>query len=398
MILAAIESNPFLQKFVTLALGIVLIGLFLRMLRQTHVIIYIITGVVVGPHMLGLISDTELISSLGSLGLILLLFFIGMEISLQKLVANWKISVIGTVLQVLFSVLAVWLIGKYYDWSLARVLTIGFVISLSSTAVIVKLLQDTGEIDLPVGQNVLGILLAQDVLIVPMLICLSYVSGAPTSNMEIVLQITGGLMIAGLMAYLLKKKKIKLPFHKYIKKDHEIQVFFAFGLCFGFSAITGFFGLSTALGAFIAGILVATSKSTSWFHDSLFSLKVIFVALFFISVGMLIDVHFLWENSFVIGSLVIIVFIANSLINTLIMRGFKMSWNDSIYAGALLSQIGEFSFVLGNLAYFNQIISDYGYQLIIAVISISLLLSPIWINLSKYLSGHSIATPLKTTE
>lgn len=394
MILAAIESNPFLQKFVTLALGIVLIGLVLRMLRQTHVIIYIITGVIVGPHVIGLISDTELISSLG---LILLLFFIGMEISLQKLVANWKISVIGTVLQVLFSVLAVWLIGKYYDWSIARVLTVGFVISLSSTAVIVKLLQDTGEIDQLVGQNVLGILLAQDILIVPMVISLSYVSGAPTSNMEITLQIVGGLMIAGLLAYLLQKKKIKLPFHKFIKKDHEIQVFFAFGLCFGFSAITGFFGLSTALGAFIAGILVATSKSTSWFHDSLYSLKVIFVALFFISVGMLIDVHFLWENLFVIGSLVIIVFIANSLINTLIMRGFKMSWNDSIYAGALLSQVGEFSFVLGNLAYFNQIISDYGYQLIIAVISLSLLFSPMWIGLSKYLSGHSTNNIAKTS-
>ena len=191
MILASIESNPFLLKFVTIALGIVLVGLFLRMLKQTHVIIYIITGVIVGPHVLGLVADAELISSLGSLGLILLLFFIGMEISLKKLVANWKISVIGTVLQVIFSVLAVWLIGKYYDWSIARVLTLGFVISLSSTAVIVKLLQDSGEIDEPVGQNVLGILLAQDVLIVPMLIILSYASGTPTSTTEVVLQIVG---------------------------------------------------------------------------------------------------------------------------------------------------------------------------------------------------------------
>ncbi|MEQ6119848.1 cation:proton antiporter [Reichenbachiella sp. MALMAid0571] len=396
MILASIESNPFLLKFVTIALGIVLIGLLLRMLRQTHVIIYIITGVIVGPHVLGLVSDSELISSLGSLGLILLLFFIGMEISLKKLVANWKISVIGTVLQVIFSVLAVWLIGKYYDWSLARVLTLGFVISLSSTAVIVKLLQDSGEIDQPVGQNVLGILLAQDVLIVPMLIILSYASGTPTTATEVILQIVGGVLIAALMGYLLHKKTIRLPFHKLIKKDHELQVFFAFGLCFGFSAITGFFGLSTALGAFVAGILVATAKSTSWFHNSLFSLKVIFVALFFISVGMLINVHFLWDNLFVILSLVVIILLANNLINTLIMRSFKMSWNDSIYAGALLSQIGEFSFVIGNLAYFNEIITDYGYQLIIAVISLTLLLSPIWINLSKRLTKHSFISEMQS--
>ena len=388
MILASIESNPFLLKFVTIALGIVLVGLFLRMLKQTHVIIYIITGVIVGPHVLGLVSDAELISSLGSLGLILLLFFIGMEISLKNLVANWKISVIGTVLQVIFSVLAVWLIGEYYNWTLARVLTLGFVISLSSTAVIVKLLQDSGEIDEPIGQNVLGILLAQDVLIVPMLILLSYVSGKPTTTTEVALQIVGGVLIAVLMGYLLHKKTIRLPFHKFIKKDHELQVFFAFGLCFGFSALTGFFGLSTALGAFVAGIFVATAKSTSWFHNSLFSLKVIFVALFFISVGMLINVHFLWDNLFVILSLVIIILLANNLINTLIMRSFKMSWHDSIYAGALLSQIGEFSFVIGNLAYFNEIITDHGYQLIIAVISLTLLLSPIWINLSKRLTKY----------
>ncbi|UXX81315.1 cation:proton antiporter [Reichenbachiella carrageenanivorans] len=381
--LAVIESNPYLLKFVSMTLAVVIVGFFLKMLKQTHVIVYIITGVVVGPHVLGVFTDAELITSLGSLGLILLLFFIGMEISLQKLVANWKISVIGTILQVIFSVLAVWLIGQYYDWSMARILTLGFVVSLSSTAVIVKLLQDSGEIDHPVGQNVLGVLLVQDVLIVPMLICMSYLSGTETSVSEIALQLVGGVLLIGFVLFLFYKKEIRLPFHKTLKSDHELQVFFAFGLCFGFSTISGFFGLSTALGAFIAGIFVATSKSTNWFHKSLYSFKVLFVALFFISIGMLIDIHFLWEHLVVIGALVIVVFISNNLINALIMRGFKMSWKDSLYAGALLSQIGEFSFVLGQLAYSNEIITNFGYQTIVAVISLTLLLSPFWIGLTK---------------
>ncbi len=387
MLFASIESNPLIMRFVSIALGVVLIGLILRVLRQTHVIIYIITGVAIGPHGLGIVSDSELISSLGSLGLILLLFFIGMEISLEKLVANWKISVIGTLLQILFSVLAVWLIGSFYNWSLTRVLTLGFVISLSSTAVIVKLLQDSDEIGSRVGQNVLGILLVQDVLIVPMLITLSYLSGAPITSTEVTLQIAGGLLITGFVGFLLFKKELRLPYRKLLEKDHEIQIFFAFGLCFGFSAITGFFGLSTALGAFIAGILVATFKSISWFHDSLYSLKVIFVALFFISVGMLIDVRFLWQHLFVISSLVLVVFAANNLINTIIMRSFNIGWQESLYAGALLSQIGEFSFVLGNLAYFNNIITNYAYQVIVAVISLTLLLSPFWISLSRQISA-----------
>ena len=381
MVLAAIESNPLILKFILIALGIVIIGLFLRMLKQTHVIIYIITGVIIGPSVTGLVSEGELITSLGSLGLILLLFFIGMEISLPKLVANWRIPVIGTVLQIILSVLIVWIIGVYYDWSIAMILTLGFVISLSSTAVIVKLLQDSGEINNPVGQNVLGVLLVQDILIVPMLMIMSYLSGTPTTTEDIILQVIGGLLIIGLIAFLLVKKSVKLPFHDLIKKDHEIQLFFAFGLCFGFAALTAFFGLSTALGAFIAGILVASSKTTEWFHDSLYSLKVIFVALFFVSIGMLIDVAFLWENAFLISTLVLVIFVTNNIINTLIMRSFKISWGESIYSGAMLSQVGEFSFILGNLAYFNNVITDFGYQLIISIISISLLISPIWIKI-----------------
>ncbi|WP_456458632.1 cation:proton antiporter [Reichenbachiella sp.] len=381
--LAVIESNPFLLKFVAIALAVVVVGIVLKMLKQTHVIVYIITGVVIGPHVLGIVDDADLISSLGSLGLVLLLFFIGMEISLPNLVANWRISVIGTILQVIISILAVWLIGQYYDWSLARILTLGFVVSLSSTAVIVKLLQDSGEMDNVVGQNVLGILLVQDVFIVPMLITLNYLSGQETSITEIWMQIIGGVLLIGFVVFLFYKGELKLPFHKTIKNDHEIQVFFAFGLCFGFSMITGFFGLSTALGAFVAGIFVATSKSTEWFHKSLYSFKVIFVALFFISIGMLINIKFLWEHIVIILALVGVVLLTNLFINALIMRGFKMSWKDSLYAGALLSQIGEFSFVLGQIAYFNEIITDFAYQSIVAVISLTLLLSPIWIGLTK---------------
>lgn len=385
--LAVIESNPFLLKFVAIALAVVVVGIILKMLKQTHVIVYIITGIVIGPHVMGIVDDADLISSLGSLGLVLLLFFIGMEISLPNLVANWKISVIGTVLQVIISILAVWLIGQYYDWSLARILTLGFVVSLSSTAVIVKLLQDSGEMDQAVGQNVLGILLVQDVLIVPMLITLNYLAGQETSMQEIWMQIIGGILLIGFVVFLFYKGELKLPFHKTLKHDHEIQVFFAFGLCFGFSMITGFFGLSTALGAFVAGIFVATSKSTKWFHDSLYSFKVIFVALFFISIGMLINIQFLWDHIVIILALVGIVLLTNLFINALIMRGFKMSWKDSLYAGAMLSQIGEFSFVLGQLAYFNQIITDFAYQTIVAVISLTLLLSPIWIGLTKRLTN-----------
>lgn len=393
MILAALDSSPFVLEFVSIALGIVLVGFVLRLFKQTNVIIYIITGVIVGPYVTGLVDDAEMISSIGSMGLVLLLFFVGMEISLEKMVANWRVSVVGTVLQIFFSVGVVYLLGQYYSWSLARVLTIGFVISLSSTAVLVKLLHDTGEINQRIGQNVLGILLVQDIMIVPMLIALSYVSGAPINSSDIILQIVGGVLISALVGYMIYKKELKLPFHRVIENDHEMQLFLAFVICFGFSALTSFFGLSSALGAFIGGILVATAKSTSWVHHSLESLKIIFVALFFISVGMLIDLQFLTEHISEILILVLVVFVTNNIINSVIMRGFKVSWKESLYTGALLSQVGEFSFVIGILAFHKGIITDYAYQLIVSMISLTLLLSPAWINISRRITKISKSKP-----
>ncbi len=399
-VLAAIESDPLMLRFVLIALGVVFVGFVLRYIKQTHVIIYIITGVVLGPHVSHIVDNPDLIHSMGNLGLILLLFFMGMEISLPKLVANWKVAVLGTLIQVFLSVATVWAIGAWFEWSLARILTLGFVISLSSTAVVVKLLQDANEMDSKVGQAVLGILLVQDVMIVPMLLTLNYFSGVETTTTEVVLQIVGALLVAGFVVFLLRKQYIKMPFHKLLYKDHEIQVFFAFGLCFGFSALTGFFGLSTALGAFLAGLLVAASKTTEWFHDSLYSLKVIFVALFFISVGMLIDLQFLVTNWLAITLLVFATFLTNNIINTLAMRLLKLSWREAIHGGAVLSQIGEFSFVIGNIAFLNGFVSEKAYQLIVSVISLSLLLSPLWNKISLGFTqnvAEKVKTKLKTT-
>jgi len=393
-LLLAIESDPMMLRFVSIALGVVLIGFVLRYIKQTHVIIYIITGVVLGPSVSHILDNPGLIHDMGNLGLILLLFFMGMEISLPKLVANWKIAVIGTLVQIFLSVGAVWAIGYLYSWPMARVLTIGFVISLSSTAVVVKLLQENNEMESKVGQAVLGILLVQDIMIVPMLLTLNYISGAQTTTTEVVLQLVGAVLVAGFVVFLLRKPNIKMPFHRLLNKDHEIQVFFAFGLCFGFSALTGFFGLSTALGAFMAGLLVAASKTTQWFHDSLYTLKVIFVALFFISVGMLIDLQFLVNNILAIALLVFAIFLTNNIINALAMRLLKLSWREAIHGGAVLSQIGEFSFVIGNLALLNEFISDMTYQMVVSVISLSLLFSPFWNKLTNRFT-HTVALRVK---
>lgn len=381
--IAAINIDPVLSKFVILSMVIITVGFVLRVFKQPSMVTYIIVGILVGPNGFAVVTDEGLITNLGSLGLVLLLFFIGMEIHLPDLITNWRVSVFGTFIQIVISIFIVWLLGQYFKWELNQVIMLGFVISLSSTAVIVKLLQERNEMQTKAGQNVLGVLLVQDVLIVPMLIIMGYLGGDMPNVSEVLKQIIGGIFIIGVIIYILKKKEINLPFMRYLRKDHEMQVFVAFTLCFGFSIFTALLGLSSALGAFVAGIVLASTKSTKWVHDSLHAFKIMFVALFFVSVGMLIDLKFLKENAITISALVLMVFIVNYAINVLIMRLFCKDWKISMYAGALLSQIGEFSFILGSTGYYSGIIKNHDYQLIISTIALTLLVSPFWINLTR---------------
>ena len=154
--------DPIMPYLVSAILAVLLLGLLLRALRQPYVIGYLIAGIILGPHGYALITDSELLSRLGAIGVVLLLFFIGMEVSPRKLINNWKVAFLGTLLQIFISVGCVWPLGLFLEWPVSRIVLIGFVISLSSTAVVLKLLQDWKEFDSKVGQNVLAILLAQD--------------------------------------------------------------------------------------------------------------------------------------------------------------------------------------------------------------------------------------------
>jgi len=366
------------------------LGSLLRWLKQPYVIAYILAGVLMGEHGFGIIiTDKEVITAMGEFGLILLLFFIGMEISLPDLVKNWKVPLFGTSIQIGVSVLIVGAIGWWLGWGMPRIITLGFIISLSSSAVVIKLLQDSGESKSDIGQDVISILLMQDILIVPMLIATSYLGGQSPTSQEVILQLVGGVLIIGGLVYILKKKQIRLPFSKIIETDHELQVFVGFLICFGFAVVTSFFGLSAALGAFVGGLFVHAARSTEWLHDSLHSFRVIFVALFFVSVGMLIDLDFFMGNWKVIGGVILAIYLSNHLINAFALHLFGDSWKESFYGGALLAQVGELSFVLSASAFAAGIITDFTYQLTIIVISLTLLFSPFWIAGTKWIVGRS---------
>lgn len=366
-----------------LAVVVIAFSVVLRKLNQTYIIGYILTGIFLGQHGLSIIKDEDSIFLIGELGILLLLFFIGMEINLVDFIKRWKVAVIGIVLQVGFSVLIVLTIGYFIDWSFARSVVIGFVIALSSSAVVIKLLQDKQLIKTRVGKNVLSVLLAQDVAIVPLLLITSQLGGKIQSTQSLVLMIIGATIIVATLIYIYIKGSLHIPFAHKIERDHELQVFMAILLCFGGALLTLLFGLSGALGAFVGGMIINSAKETEWIHDTLHSFRVLFVSFFFISIGLQIDLNFIQENLQTILLVLFMVYVTNHLLNTLILRQFSSNWREAILGGALLAQIGELSFLLSFSALSFDIIGEYTYKFTISLISLTLLISPFWIGITE---------------
>ena len=377
--------DPAMGAIVGALFLILAVGLALRFLRQPHVVAYLIAGVLIGPGVTGLFMDTDALTRLGAVGVVLLLFFIGMEVSPRRLASSWKVSIIGTLLQILISVGFVWVVGAWLDWPFGRVLMLGFVISLSSTAVVLKILSDWNELDTPVGQDAVGILLVQDFAVVPMLIILDQLGGGSSEHSNIWLQVTGGAVLLAILADLAVREEIRLPFLKWLKRDEELQLFGALSICFGIALLTGWMGLSTALGAFVAGMVIGAARETQWVHHSLAPFRVVLLAIFFVSIGMMLDLRFLVANLALVLALVFVILVVNTFINAGILRLLGDPWKETLYAGALLAQIGEFSFVLAAVGINSHAISEYGYQLVISTIAVSLLFSPAWIMLVRRL-------------
>lgn len=359
--------------------AIVAVGLLLRRFGQPVVVAYLVAGVVLGPDGVGLIEDVDLLERLGALGVLFLLFFVGMGISPVALLARWRVAFLGTGLQVLVSVGSVSLVGWQLGWSTARVVLLGFVISLSSTAVVLRLLQRGEGEEREVAGDVTAVLLAQDVLVVPMMVVIGLLHGGEVDLGTAGMQLVGGGAFLALLVWLSRHEDVRLPFGKLLRDDAELQVFASLLFCFGFAVLASSLQLSAALGAFVAGMIVGAARETEVFQRSLRPFEVVFVASFFVSVGMLIDLDFLVAHWPKVALLLGLVLVANTGLNACILRLLGSPWRRSLYAGSLLSQIGEFSFVLALVGYQAGIVGEFGYQATIAVISLSLAISPAWI-------------------
>ncbi len=368
-------------------------SVILKKLKQPKLVAYILIGVLIGPFSLDLIADEESIKFIGELGIILLFFFIGMEIDLRNFLKDWRLAIFGTLTQILLSIAIVFLMGQFWDWPINRIVVLGFVIALSSSAVIFKLLEEKNLMQEKIGRNVSSILLAQDIAIAPILILISILAGNNTDSESYLMKIIGGVIVISVISYVAIKKEISwLPFKSTIKDDHEMQVFMALFFCFFGALVANFFGISEALGAFIGGLVMHAGKATEWIHDAIHSFRILFVAIFFISIGAQLNLEFLITNWKILLYLLIAVYLTNHFINTLILKAYKNSWKLSLIGGALLGQIGELSFLICIAAFNLGVLSQFAYDFTISLISLTIFISPIWILLTEYLVDKFMPT------
>ncbi|HTJ51433.1 MAG TPA: cation:proton antiporter [Cyclobacteriaceae bacterium] len=372
-----------LKGIVGMLLSILLLSWLLKRFRQPYFSAYIIAGILLGPHGLQIFTDVTTIAQIGSLGLIMQMFFIGAEIEVPALLKNIRTSAIGVFIQLILSFIFISAIGRHLGWETGRVVLFSFVITLSSSAIILEYLHKNKEMHSRLGNITTGILILQDFLIVPMIMVLNFMANGESNIEQLVLGIAVTLLFVLSLRMLMLKKKMVIRGVSGFHPDHELQVFIGLLLCFGFAWMTSLLHLSAAMGAMFAGVIIAQTDSMKWLDRTLIPFRVFFLALFFLSIGLQLDWAFMKEHFTLIAILVILIFSINSFINAFVFRLLKETWKSSLYAGALLSQIGEFSLVLCTVAKSLKLVDDFSFQLTLAVISVTMLLSSAWVGIIR---------------
>ncbi len=369
-----------LHEVALVAMVAVILGLGLLRLRQPPVVGYILAGIALGPTGFGLISQSGSIGLLAELGVLVLLFLIGMELSIRAFIAVIKPAVLIAAGQLGLALGITTTFSLVLGWSLAQTLLLAFVVAVSSTAVAIKMLEEIGELRSETGRITIGVLIAQDIAIVPMLIVTDALGGEDISAFAVTMKIAAAVaFLIWLVWRLGRPGKIHLPGLDLLEGKPDVLALAAMAICFTAATLSGFLGLSPAYGAFVAGLVLASSTLRSELISVTHPIQSILLFVFFLSVGLLLDISYIMDNFATVFLFVLGVIGLKTALNIALTRFMGYSLAVAIPAGLSMAQIGEFSFVLAAAGLSNGAIDFGAYRLAIAVIAVSLLVSPLWI-------------------
>jgi CPA2 family monovalent cation:H+ antiporter-2 len=383
---------------------VVLVGVAIPVVALTHrfgipsITGFLLAGVATGPHGLGLVGSPESVSQISELGVVLLLFTIGLELSLSRLIALGRELSQGGGLQVLLTLAAASAIAPALGLTLRQGIFYGALVALSSTAIILKAYMERGEIDAPHGRVTLALLLFQDLCVVPLMLLVPLLSGSSLDQVHGSVRnlVTGLAVVAALVA----GGRLVVPRvldRLVLFRDRELFTIAILFLGLGAAFLTASFGLSLALGAFLAGLTISESEYGLQALSDVLPFRDTFTGIFFTSIGMLLDLGFVAENALLVGAVAVSVLLLKTVVTTGAVLTLGHSLVTSLIAGVSLAQVGEFSFVLAGVgASFGLFASDH-YQVFLAASGITMLATPALIAAARPFSEW-LASSLGLTE
>jgi len=348
------------------------------------IVCFLVIGMLAGPYALSIVSDQSTIETIGEIGVILLLFTIGLEFSFERLLRAWRVVVIGGAFQVCTTILVAALILHFLNGvRFTEAIFFGFLVSLSSTAIVMKILKDRGEVETVSGRTLLGILIFQDLAVIPMILLTPIMMGSSISTASIPLEI---IKIVAILAILIVSAHWVVPWVMYRaarQKNRELFVFTIAGICFAVAWLTNAAGLSYSLGAFMAGLIIGESEFSIDAVSNIIPFRDVFAAIFFISIGMLLDTSAILTQPSIVISLLVIILVAKVLTGSVASAILGMPIRVSIFVGLALAQIGEFSFVLAKSGAESNLMGTGPYQFFLAAAIITMALTPFTMNAAQ---------------
>jgi len=378
-----------LEELVILLAVSILVIFISHRVRLPSVVGFLLTGILIGPGGFSLVKDTETIAVLAEIGVVMLLFMIGLEFTLERLKRIQRNFWVGGGLQVLLTIAAALVILVVFKVPAKDAVFYGFLISLSSTAVVLKILSDRGETDAPQGRISLGILIFQDLAIVPMVAMVPVLANVRSASTGAILSrflLSGAAIV---IVFVVARYLMPRALHLVVKtRIREVFLITSLFVCLGMAWLTSALGLSLALGAFLAGVIISESEYSHQVVSDILPFKDVFNSLFFISIGMLLHTGTVWRSRVLIVALVLSILILKALIIILTVRILGYSSRISLLTGLALAQIGEFSFVLASVGRSNGLLPENIFQIFLASSILTILATPILIQVSPLLADR----------
>ena len=380
-------AHHLIKDLILLLLVSLPINIIFHRIKFPSVMGYLVAGVLIGPHGLKLISDVSAVKELAEIGVVLLLFVIGLEFSLGRILKNLA-SILGAGgLQLGMTTLAVWFVFSEMNFQQNQSIVLGLIVALSSTAIVLKMITDNAEIDTLSGKLCVGILLFQDLCVVPIMILLPLLGQSEVhSNLDFILEVAKSLLAVVTIYFLFRwvVPKILAGVARVGNKEHlTLSVVFII-LFTGW--ISQQMGLTLAMGALIAGMIISESEYNHQIILDILPLRDYFSSIFFISVGMLLQIDIFTSSFFTCLGLTVLVVLVKGFFATLACFLVRVPLRISFVVGMRLAQVGEFSLILSAMALNQGLLDSHQYQLLLIVSILSMLLAPLLIQVSTGLS------------